>query len=460
MFEVLKETPRRLVLASGEGSHRRRHVLDKDAGFAWFEQAGPIRSRRIRRIALTDIAGVDSIEVEPPHPEGRLIVRLTSGRARRIGIEAGASSQAAQTIRGFLDLPDAGAAHTTVASSRTRRLAARTALVAAVVVAISFGIVKLMPLLVLPDCDSATIRRMVGQTLQARASDPVSVGDIHIMRQSRNEKICRARITVSGDAADVGFRVSWNGWTPTVRVTGPVGTTMLDHALTNAVGKAVDDFLNRARDAYRTGNPPRQSDPAVDALLTTMFDTRSLTGILAPSEIDAAIDWFNTANAAGNVYLLAGTGHNNLATLPQTDAMQQQMRGNVVRFADEFGRFADFQMQILAAIAQAQMSFIANGPESEISAEDFRAKVTDVRSTFVQAMKSDFISLVYDGLSNDWRMSRLATLARVAPVMARFVSKEDARGIADIANQTLDYFADPTVKAAVQKIAGVLSPPT
>lgn len=61
-------------------------------------------------------------------------------------------------------------------------------------------------------------------------------------------------------------------------------------------------------------------------------------------------------------------------------------------------------MQILSAIAQAQMSFIANGPDSEISAEDFKTKVTEVRSTFAQAMKSNLISLVYDGLSNDWRM--------------------------------------------------------
>jgi len=105
------------------------------------------------------------------------------------------------------------------------------------------------------------------------------------------------------------------------------------------------------------------------------------------------------------------------------------------------------------------MSFIANGPDSEISAEDFKTKVTEVRSTFAQAMKSNLISLVYDGLSNDWRMSRLATLARVSPVIVRFLSKDDARGIADIASQTLDYFSDPTVKASVQKIATALTPP-
>lgn len=105
---------------------------------------------------------------------------------------------------------------------------------------------------------------MVGQILQARASDPVSIGDIGTMRQSRSEKACRVHITVSGDTADVGYRVSWDGWKPAVRITGPVGLATLDHKLTNAVSKAIDEFLERARGSERSGTPPRQSDPAVE----------------------------------------------------------------------------------------------------------------------------------------------------------------------------------------------------
>lgn len=82
MFEVLKETPRRLVVASGEGARRHRQVLDKDAGYAWFEQSGAICASRVTQIKR-DIAGVDSIEAQPRSAEGRLVIKLASGRSKQ-----------------------------------------------------------------------------------------------------------------------------------------------------------------------------------------------------------------------------------------------------------------------------------------------------------------------------------------------------------------------------------------
>ena len=455
MFEVLKDTPRRLVIASGAGRRPSRYILDKDAGRGWFDR--PWRS--MLRIALADIVAIDAIDILPPQAASEIVLKLASGQRYRLAVETGKSAEAAKLIGTFLDLPEATSIHTTKASSRARRWATLLSLALAAVAIVLTAAGQIANLLILPDCDSSRARQTATELLQAKSADPVNLAEMVRTGRTSAENRCQARLTVAGDTAVVGYRIYWDGWSAMVRMTGAVGTLKLDPARMNAISKAVDDFLELARESHLTGNPPRQTDPAVDTLLTAVFDTRGLAGILAPSEMDSTIEWFNAGDSIGSVYVLAGSGFNDLAKLPATDAMQQRMRANVVRFADEFGRYTNFQMTILAAIAEAQMSFIANGPDAEIAADDFRAKVADVHGTFSQAMKSNFISLVYDGLSNDWRMSRLATLARIAPVAARYFSKDEARGIAEQAIQTLDYFSDPTVKATVREIAGSISAP-
>ena len=82
---------------------------------------------------------------------------------------------------------------------------------------------------------------------------------------------------------------------------------------------------------------------------------------LAPVEIDKALAWLSAADRVGAVYLLAGTGHDDFTKVPQTDAIQRRMRSNVVAFAGEYGRYADFQMVLLAAVAKAQMRAISSG---------------------------------------------------------------------------------------------------
>ena len=85
--------------------------------------------------------------------------------------------------------------------------------------------------------------------------------------------------------------------------------------------------------------------------------------------------------------------------------MQKKLRGNVVKFSDEYGRYLDFQVTLLAAIADAQASYSTGGPPDEIDSTDFKRKTFDIKALLTQALKTDFISLVYDGLTNDWRLA-------------------------------------------------------
>jgi hypothetical protein len=178
---------------------------------------------------------------------------------------------------------------------------------------------------------------------------------------------------------------------------------------------------------------------------------------LAGNDIDEAIRWFNSGDTVGAVYLLAGTGVNDVAQLPPDDATQKKLRENVVRFSDEFGRYLDFQVTLLGAIADAQASYASGGAPDEIDSADYKRKTSDIKALLAQALKTDFISLVYEGLTSDWRLRRLDAIARVAPVAARVLSHDELAAIRDQANLTLPYFSsDAAVRLRVSEVTGML----
>jgi hypothetical protein len=93
-----------------------------------------------------------------------------------------------------------------------------------------------------------------------------------------------------------------------------------------------------------------------------------------------------------------------------------------------------------------------------VTATDSPVARDDTRALLSQSMRSSFIALVYGGLSDSWRMNRLTTLARTAPVAARFLSKDEARAVREQALQTVDYFKEPMVRERVREIAQAIAP--
>src|SRR5262249_46756202 len=100
-------------------------------------------------------------------------------------------------------------------------------------------------------------------------------------------------------------------------VGSPASAASLDIAKIAAIDKAADGFAAMARDAYRTGQPPRQTDPAAKALLDTVFDTSALKdGTPVPfAEADKLNDWVLRVVTVGSVYIFAGTGITDFARL-------------------------------------------------------------------------------------------------------------------------------------------------
>jgi hypothetical protein len=476
MIEILKDTDQRLVLTLGPGARRRaRFVLDKESGQAWFERHGLLPSRTVQ-MALSDIAAIDATA-------DRLVIVQKSGERHSFAGDADSVREAAARIRAFLGLSNAdlASAHpresgdpgaiqpSSVDAAKTGSPLPRGPtgmgkhavqggiglIVLALVIVAGF---KIPDFFILPACDAQRTRDTLHDLLQSKASGPIALSDFSTISHDKREYRCAAEITVNGDRATAGYRSYWDGWSAMVRVTGALGAARLDPTRMHEIDEAYDAFMTRASDAYQSGEPPRQSEPIINTELTTMFDVTALTQkTLAGADIDEAIRWFNSGDTVGAVYLLAGSGVNDIAQLPQDDATQKKLRENVVRFSDEFGRYLDFQVMLLAVIADAQASYATGGPPGEIDSAEYKRRMSDIKALLAQALKTDFISLVYDLLASDWRLKRLDAIARVAPVAAKVLGSEDLAAIRDQANLTLPYFsADAAARLRVSEVTGML----
>lgn len=338
-----------------------------------------------------------------------------------------------------------------------KRRAAQIGIGLAALALLALAALKIPDFFILPACDASRTRDTLHDLLQAKAQGPITLSNFATVSHAKIEYRCSAEVGVNGDRATVGYRSYWDGWSAIVRVTGALGMARLDPARLREVDEAYEAFMARATDAYQSGEPPRQSEPIVNTQLSTILDVSGLpTKTLAGADIDEAIRWFNSGDTVGAVYLLAGTGVNDVAQLPSDDSLQNKLRDNVVKFSDEFGRYLDFQVTLLAAIADAQASYATGGPPEEISGADYKRKTSDIKTLLTQALKTDFISLVYDGLANDWRLKRLDAITSLAPIVTKVLSRDDLAAIREQANLTLPYFKDEAVQTRVSEITGLL----
>ena len=479
MFLILKDTETRLVMTLGDRASRwTKYILDKEAGYAWFERGRRFLPPQTLTVRLTEIAAI----------EGRIsrsfdsVVVTTTARAQlQLTGETGHTAEAVARMCTFIGLSEAASPAARVVPTLST-LGKRAGQIAAVlftglavvwVVAQAGGLVanaaakagdlvargaeRIQNRFLLPTCDAAESRDAIQELVRDRLGSSAVLADVAQRGQSGDERFCTGTARRGTQTASVSYRNYWDGWTPKVRLTGEIVTLKLDAARTAAIDEAVQTLLSASRNSHRTGEVPRQSDPAIDKALAVAFGASDLAAEpLAAVEIDKALAWLKAADRVGAVYLLAGTGYDDFVAVPQTAALQRRMRGNVVAFADEFGRYADFQMVLLAAVANAKMR---SGTAATGKTAAVQASGDDIREQLSQAIRSNLVALVYAGHNDGWRMARLTALGRTAPVAAKFLSKDEAKALRDLALKTVDYFKDITVRAKARDVAAALSAP-
>lgn len=228
----------------------------------------------------------------------------------------------------------------------------------------------------------------------------------------------------------------------------------IDQQKIAAAQKAAADFVKLAGNSARTGKPPRESDPAVKALLDTVLDTSAMS---APefSDIPRITQWLANADKVGIVYMMAGTGTRNLAAA-SNPKIADRIGKNIAEFQDEYGRFVDFQLALSGFTLDAVRAKMASASEKERKNPKFRGGFMQASSGIVQTVAGTLSTFTAEGITDDWRRARLAPLNAIAPKMADTLPKEMREKLAEMTRDIAGQLKDDDVKGGVNAFADTL----
>lgn len=161
-----------------------------------------------------------------------------------------------------------------------------------------------------------------------------------------------------------------------------------DAAKIAEIKTAGDAFQALGKDAYKTGLPPRQSDPAVAKLLDTIFGTDVLNGPppVTFAQFLAVNDWLLQVVNTGLVYVTAGTNIADFMALTSISAeAQTRMNANVIAFAPEIGRYYDAQLAVSRVEIDLVIGELAAHPDDYKSGTKAQG-VGEMRSGLAQTL--------------------------------------------------------------------------
>lgn len=233
----------------------------------------------------------------------------------------------------------------------------------------------------------------------------------------------------------------------------------LDPAKVDAVTQAADSFVALAKDSHKTGRPPRASDASAKSLLDIVLDTAELErGPPVPwTEVQALNNWTTATIKVGLVYFLAGTGVTDMAELSNNPQAADKANRNTVLFAPEWGRYTDAQLHLQGAIVDALRARLAVAPHA---ADDpaFASQMARVSGGVAQAITGALGAFVVDGVTDAWRLQRLAVILKVGAKTMEFIRPNDRQQIQNAAAEVANYMKDPSLKSTLKFVAQTFAP--
>lgn len=225
--------------------------------------------------------------------------------------------------------------------------------------------------------------------------------------------------------------------------------------------KAADTFAALAKDAYRTGDAPRNSDASIAALLDDVFNVDAVKAKPALRGVDrrSLDEWSLAATRVGVIYLLAGTGvsedtgtiaglHRAFERAQGDLAVARRSDRNVVAFAPEVGRWVDATVTLAGATPHG-VAEASDDATTKLGWDKARAGITTM-------LMSDIRMLQLDGLSDAWRLDRLRTLNATAPRLVELLLPAQCSTLRDAARSAIEALRDPAVKSGLEAFSGAL----
>jgi hypothetical protein len=237
----------------------------------------------------------------------------------------------------------------------------------------------------------------------------------------------------------------------------PAGA-QVDAAKLPAAKAAADSFVVMAKGSEKTGEAPRESDPAVKRLIEAVFDTRDVEAAktIPFQTITQLSERMLTGLKVGVVYMLAGTGAADLNEIGKVADADMKVNLNVIKFAPEMGRFYDFQMRIQGAVIDAVLARMATAKPDELAKPSFVSGLADIRGGGARTVAGVIETLAINGLADQWLRDRQPALAAIAPKLAKFLLPEQKAELQKLAIACANVTDEPQVKQSLLQFAAVV----
>src|SRR5258708_1997268 len=234
----------------------------------------------------------------------------------------------------------------------------------------------------------------------------------------------------------------------------------LDAAKIADIKKAGEALQALGKNAYQTGQPPRQSDPAVNKLLDTIFDTSVLNGSppLSFAQFLDVNNWLLQVVNTGLIYVTAGTSIADFSSATSVSAKaQEQMNANVIAFAPEMGRYYDAQLAVSKVeidLVAAELTAHPDGYKSGTRAQG----IGEMRSGLAQTLAGVIETFQLPGADPAWLRDRLPALKALAPTAAKFLQPDQKQQVHDLAVKVAAATGEDAVKTGLSAFAQALTP--
>lgn len=244
-----------------------------------------------------------------------------------------------------------------------------------------------------------------------------------------------------------------------ILIAGLMPALAYDAGKLSAAKSAAGAFASAALNSEKTGNVPRETDPAVKRLLEAVFDSGDLDGGPAVpfGELTALSERMMAGIEVGLVYMLAGTGARDLTQIGSDPDGAEKVNLNVIKFAPEMGRFFDFQLRIQGAVVDAVLERFATAKPEDLARPNFQSGLSDIRRGSARTVSGVIETLAVNGLSDDWRRKRMPALAAMGPRLAKFLQPEQKQQLKELALACADVMDDAEVKGGLQTFARTVS---
>jgi len=222
--------------------------------------------------------------------------------------------------------------------------------------------------------------------------------------------------------------------------------------------QAADTFAAMAAEARNTGAPPRDTDPAINALLTRVFNTdvlkdRSPVPYGAMNTLNV---WLTAVQTAGQVYIFAGTGIPDSGAANMSDPeLVQKLSDNQAKFASEMGRYLDAALYVMGTTVSTVITQLTADP-SFASQPNVQIGMGMIRQGALGIAYSGVVSFTNPGTADTWRLDRIPALIFMAESSKGFFLADQCSSLKAAAGEVAKTMATAKVKEGLTNFAGKL----